>query len=53
MQNIKIEYIGAQMIITVGGQMFLTTTDGIVKMAVENLLVSLDRVGAINLSIEV
>lgn len=53
MQDVKMEYIGEQAIITVDGEQIAVATDEKAKLVAENLLVSLDRVGAIDLTIEV
>ncbi|CKE77462.1 MULTISPECIES: hypothetical protein [Bacillus] len=53
MQDVKMEYIGEQAIITVDGEKIAVATDEKAKLVAENLLVSLDQVGAINLTIEV
>ncbi|MCU5025324.1 hypothetical protein ACTFRD_30470 [Bacillus cereus group sp. MYBK249-1] len=53
MKDVKIEYVGNQTIITVDGEQIAVATDGKEKLVAENLLVSLDQVGAINLTIEV
>ncbi len=47
------EYIGEQVIITVDGEKIAFANDEKTKSVAENLLVSLDQVGAINLTIEV
>ncbi|MCU5538737.1 hypothetical protein OCB04_22935 [Bacillus cereus] len=53
MQDVKMEYVGDQAIITVDGEKIAVATEEKVKLVAENLLVSLDQVGAINLTIEV
>ncbi|MDF9524828.1 hypothetical protein P5815_30485 [Bacillus cereus] len=52
MQNVKMEYIGEQAIITVNGEKIAVATDEQTKLVAENLLVSLDQAGAVNLTIE-
>lgn len=52
MKDVEIQYIEEQASITVDGKEIAVATHGMAKAVVENLLVSLDQAGAINLSIE-
>ncbi|WP_249711518.1 hypothetical protein [Bacillus cereus] len=52
MKDVKIEYIGEKARITVDGKEIASATHTMTKSVTESLLISLDRAGAINLSIE-
>ncbi|MCU5426997.1 hypothetical protein OCA13_05655 [Bacillus cereus] len=52
MKDVKIEYMGAKARITVDGKEIAFANNTLTKKVAENLLISLDQAGAINLTIE-